>query len=106
MSVRGKLNRFWRAYTDEGTAFALKLVLHRAAPSRFNSPAPVAPLAPVFSYLRRAESFTIVQIGAYIGETTNDPIASFLKTTLAEFSKSRAKVILVEPVQEYFEVLK
>jgi FkbM family methyltransferase len=99
-----KLKRFTRACEGEGVAFAIKFVLHRAAPRLFSSPPPA--LEPVFNHLNKAKSFTLIQIGAYIGETSNDPLVRFLKATLSGNGRPDAKVVLVEPVREYFEKLK
>jgi hypothetical protein len=49
-------------------------------------------------------SLNIVQIGAYIGDTVNDPLARFIKETLPK--RRNARVILVEPVKSFFEKLK
>jgi FkbM family methyltransferase len=104
MLVIEKLKRFTRACEGEGVAFAIKYALHRAAPRLFSSPPPA--LERVFNHLNRAKSFTIIQIGAYVGDSSNDPLASFLKATLSGNARPDAKVILVEPVREYFEKLK
>jgi FkbM family methyltransferase len=51
---------------------------------------------------------SIVQIGAYKGESFNDPLCDFLKSHLdAESVKRDAqiKVVLIEPVREFFEQL-
>ena len=109
----GKIKRFWRACADEGIARAITLALHWAAARIFPYwafarifPSPAGPLVSVLNDLSASNSFTIVQIGAYIGKTGNDPLARFLMATLAGPGRRNAKVVLVEPVQEYFEALK
>ncbi len=58
----------------------------------------------VLAELEAKESAVIVQIGAYVGDTPNDPLVKCLRTNLTRFPGSRA--LLVEPVREYFEQLK
>jgi FkbM family methyltransferase len=62
-----------------------------------------SPLTKVFAELSGCP-FTIIQIGAYVGTSHNDPLAAFLKN---ELSVDRgATAILVEPVAEYFAELR
>jgi FkbM family methyltransferase len=58
----------------------------------------------VLAELEQQEDVVIVQIGAYVGDTPNDPLVQCLRTNLSRFPGSRA--LLVEPVREYFELLK
>jgi FkbM family methyltransferase len=62
------------------------------------------PIGGVLASLARRESFTIVQVGAYIGDTVNDPLYPFLCEQLHEHPQ--AVVVLVEPVASYFEQLR
>lgn len=53
-------------------------------------------------------AFSIVQIGAFTGESFNDPLCDFLRRQLSRESispKTEAKVVLVEPVAEYYRQL-
>lgn len=54
--------------------------------------------------LKKKDSVCLVQIGAFIGATDNDPIYRFLQET--KDSKTRLQAVLVEPVEEFFEQLK
>lgn len=47
-------------------------------------------------------SITIVQIGAYIGKSDNDPLFNFLHQL---GPRENVKVVLVEPIREYFDAL-
>jgi FkbM family methyltransferase len=58
----------------------------------------------VLAELEEREDVVIVQIGAYVGDTPNDPLVKCLRTNLTRFRGSRA--LLVEPVREYFERLR
>jgi FkbM family methyltransferase len=54
-------------------------------------------------------SLSIVQVGAFIGDTPNDPLVSFLRHQLDPATKraeTNVKVVLVEPVREYFNTLR
>jgi FkbM family methyltransferase len=62
-----------------------------------------SPMADVLAWLSTRESFSIVQIGAYIGDTGNDPLYVFLQQALP--ARPRDTVVLVEPVAEYFHEL-
>ncbi len=50
----------------------------------------------------RCDDFTIIQIGAHVGNTENDPI---FRTIKHEPRSNRGCIILVEPVKEYFDKL-
>jgi hypothetical protein len=58
----------------------------------------------VLAKLAVRHAFSIVQIGAYVGDTSNDPLYRFLHEVLP--GRPQATVVLVEPVAEYFERLK
>jgi len=67
-----------------------------------------SPMRSALDWLAERPSFSIVQIGAYIGDSDSDPLCGFLRdqfgpTTLDR--KSGCQVVLVEPVREYFERL-
>jgi FkbM family methyltransferase len=58
----------------------------------------------ILGWLGTRKAFTVVQIGAYIGDTPNDPLFGFLRATLPGHRSRIA--ILVEPVREYFDALR
>ncbi len=65
---------------------------------------PVAtPFDRVLEWLGGRDTFSVVQIGAFVGKTDNDPLYTFLTRTLSAHPAS--VVVLVEPVREYFEQL-
>jgi FkbM family methyltransferase len=45
-----------------------------------------------------------VQIGAYVGDTSNDPLYDFLRATLP--GRPASVAVLVEPARDYFEALR
>ena len=55
-------------------------------------------------WLAARETFSVVQIGAYIGETPNDPLFGYLRATIPDHPNRVA--VLVEPVREYFDALR
>jgi len=69
----------------------------------------VSPISVVFEMTAGRQSFSVVQIGAYIGKTDNDPLYSLLvdRQTHADQSKmrKRTKAVFVEPIREYFDLL-
>lgn len=60
------------------------------------------PIAYALRDLGRKPSFSVVQIGAYIGPSSNDPLSAFFQSRAGH----GLKAILVEPVHEYFERLR
>lgn len=50
------------------------------------------------------ERFTLVQIGAFTGDTENDPLFRFLRDELPRHPD--ALVVLVEPVRDHFKALR
>ncbi len=66
------------------------------------------PFAAVLAKLAAQPSFSIVQVGAYIGNTPNDPLFPFLRYYLdpTKGAKRDAKVVLIEPIREYFDLLR
>lgn len=52
------------------------------------------------------KSLNIVQIGAFVGNTDNDPIFSFLHERLPKLENGHScRAVLVEPVRHYYEEL-
>ena len=74
-------------------------------PAEATAPASVPPTLMDFAldWLAAQPTFSIVQVGAYIGNTINDPLHTFLLRELPR--KPGSTVVLVEPVAEYFEQL-
>jgi FkbM family methyltransferase len=57
-------------------------------------------------HLMKEDSVNIVQVGAFTGNSRNDPLYSFIRRYCSDHNKAyKSKIILVEPVREYFEVL-
>ena len=52
------------------------------------------------AWLAARDSFTIVQIGAHVGDTPYDPLYAFLREELP--SRPTSLAVLVEPVREHF----
>lgn len=71
--------------------------------------APVSPTSfpEVLDRLAAQPRFTVVQIGAFVGATDNDPLHAFLVETLtaARARGAASTAVLVEPVGEYYERL-
>jgi len=57
------------------------------------------PVKVALEEILRGNDFTIVQIGAYVGNTVNDPLFLTLSSRMQE---GRGRLICVEPVQMYF----
>lgn len=102
--------------TDRRIAFKYNVAaLLNAAAERIVPTAPQAngmvatPLESVLSVLAKQRSLSIVQIGAYIGDTSNDPLCGFLREHLNPAKPTdperNIKVVLVEPIREYFDLL-
>lgn len=62
----------------------------------------------VLAQLAALPQFAIVQIGAFVGATDNDPLHAFLTRTLGDTPASGrgSTAVLVEPVAEYFARLR
>lgn len=63
----------------------------------------LGPFTAVLGYLANQPSLSIVQIGAYIGNSKHDPLFPFIQKVAG--TKSDTKVVLVEPIREYFDLL-
>lgn len=71
-------------------------------------PDAVATFPGVLAWLSAQPSFVVVQIGAFVGATDNDPLHAFLTRAMAApRDNSRPSIaVLVEPVAEYYERLR
>jgi FkbM family methyltransferase len=65
--------------------------------------AKIEPFDAVLALLENQPSVSIVQLGAYIGKTRNDPLVHFLRTIV--HAKESSQVVLVEPIRDYFDLL-
>lgn len=93
-----------------GVGGVLTAVVNRIypAPPPMVTPA-IAPLDEVLALLAAQSSLSIVQIGSYIGNTGNDPLYSFLHEHLdgpKTGTERSNKIVLVEPIREYFDLLR
>lgn len=59
------------------------------------------PFPTVLAHLAEQPSMSIVQIGAYIGNSKHDPLFDFLQ----KVASTKHKIVLVEPIREYFDLL-
>ena len=67
-----------------------------------------SPMRSALDWLAKRPSFSIVQIGAYVGDSDSDPLCRFLREQFGPMRADRrngCQVVLVEPVREYFERL-
>jgi FkbM family methyltransferase len=62
----------------------------------------ISPLEGVFEWLAHRGAYSIVQIGAFVGDTSNDPLYRFVRQSEPG---SGSVVVLVEPVREFYEQL-
>jgi FkbM family methyltransferase len=100
--MRGATTRITEKFRREGAKG-----IFRALASRLGFAVDAPPMEHALRKLISKESVAIVQIGAFIGDTSNDPIYGFLQQWLAADKKSKdIKIVLVEPVREYFDQLK
>lgn len=93
------LKKILKKYEREGWGGINTAVLSRIAQARG-----IHPIEDALRKLKKKDSVCLVQIGAFIGATDNDPIYRFLQET--KDSKTRLQAVLVEPVKEFFEQLK
>ena len=93
------IKRIMKKYRAEGLGG-----IDSALRSKFARMRGVHPVQAALRTLRKKDSVCIVQIGAFVGATDNDPIHRFLKDIAA--SKTTLKAVLVEPVRQYYEQLK
>jgi FkbM family methyltransferase len=63
---------------------------------------PFNPINAALHEILKDDDFTIIQIGAHIGNTPNDP---FFKVLNNKLKKYKGRLICIEPIKEYFEKL-
>lgn len=89
------------------SAFAVLMVSMAAVVVRFCTTPPTTPYDPILANLGKQRTFSIVEVGAYIGDTPNDPLFPFLNKQMKERAGTDAmKVVLIEPIKEYFDQLR
>ena len=59
------------------------------------------PVIDVLNNLIKKESYVVMQIGSFIGDSENDPIYNFFRRN----PNQNGQLILIEPIQEYFSQL-
>jgi FkbM family methyltransferase len=94
-------------YAESGLRGVSRSALRYLAPEDAvsNEVAAPHPMVQALDWLSKQRSFSIVQIGAFVGDTPNDPLAMFFREQLVEERGDGIKVVLVEPVKEYFDRL-
>ena len=109
----GLRDRVIHRYEVDGIRGLLVAVVNRVTPAPperwLPLCTPIESLATVLEWLAEQPSLSIVQIGAYVGNTENDPLAVFLHEHLDAAepeSRQKAKVVLVEPIRDYFDRLR
>ena len=65
------------------------------------------PVVTALQWIALKRDVTIVQLGAYVGNSYNDPLYNFLTDRARSKCQGRARLnaVLVEPVKEYFDKL-
>jgi len=69
----------------------------------------IHPLQVALEEVMSNNDYTIVQLGAYVGDTANDPMFSTIKQSSSQglqIGNGRCQIILVEPVKQYFDELR
>lgn len=99
------LRKIVSRYQIAGIAGLARSALRRVAPQRyqrlFEEP---SPLLPILRKLATQPRFSIIQIGAYVGDSENDPLVAFFRKALP--NSPGARIVLVEPVKSFFDQLK
>lgn len=96
-----------RKYQSEGLRGVLRAMVERVAPSPPCPPLIGDPLGSALHWLAGRPSFNVVQLGAYVGDSPNDPLFAFLKEQMSPAKNKRgSRAVLVEPIKEYFDRLK
>jgi FkbM family methyltransferase len=102
------VSKGWKKYKKEGLVGVLKAVARRIFLPFLPKPPP-NPVSLCLREILKQKGVNIVQIGAYIGDTGNDPFFDILvnkKKTFSQADCASRRIILVEPVKEYFEKLR
>lgn len=99
------LSSIIKKYRSDGIGGVTRAFVQRL----FHSRPQIHPVEVALEEILRNDDFTIVQIGPYVGNTANDPISPTIKrwsARLAQRDDGRRRIILVEPVKQYFEKLR
>jgi FkbM family methyltransferase len=92
------VQRLCRKYRTEGIRGLQKGILRRLAGSRqFSNPVPT-----VIDQICKGNDFNVVQLGAHVGDTPNDPL---FRTFSNRLKNAGGRLICVEPVKAHFEKL-
>src|SRR3954463_15172030 len=92
-----RARRYGDKLREEGLGAIRESLAYRLAPTG-PPEEPLSPLPGVFEWLSR-RPFAIVQIGAYIGDSFNDPLYAFLR------ENTSGVAVLAEPVRDYYDRL-
>ncbi len=92
------LTKIASKYRSGGISAVARSIIGRVVPPR---PLP-HPVGPALDQITKSSGFTVVQLGAFTGNTTNDPLYGILSKRLR---KTSGTLLLVEPVRAYFEQL-
>jgi len=93
------INKILRKYRAEGVSGVLKASFHSIL--RHHGPM-IHPVQVALNELMNQDSFVVVQIGAFVGNTPNDPL---YKTLSRQLQKVNGTLIVVEPVTCFFQEL-
>lgn len=91
------IQRILRTYRDTGIR-GIKAAIAR----RLHRKPTLSPMSLALDAIFDRGDFTIVQIGAYIGDSVNDPLFERVKR---ELKKNNGRLICVEPVKQHFDAL-
>ncbi|MCB0335666.1 MAG: FkbM family methyltransferase [Bdellovibrionales bacterium] len=95
------LKKLFKKFQDKGIGGVLASLQRKVFPAK----APQSPVQRCLPEVLKKEDFVIVQIGAYVGNSDNDPLFHALTSqTFLHNSKSH-KLVFVEPVKEYYDRL-
>lgn len=96
------IKRFVNKYRTEGLSGVKKAICGRLSLDPHRRLVGVNPVQIALDEICKSDDFSILQIGAYVGNTPNDPLFQTLSNRLA---KGGGRLICVEPVKVYFERL-
>jgi len=78
-------------------------IIHGLSRMKKSCPTPtVNPVHVAIDTISKEEEFTVIQLGAFVGNTENDPLFMGI---IEKLSKGKGKLILVEPVKCFFDEL-
>lgn len=92
------INKVLKKYKEEG----LKGVYRAVRRKLYSSSSKKLPHHLVLNKLTKRKGYSVIQLGAFVGKTINDPLYDIL---CRQLKKVPGKLILVEPVKEYYTEL-